>query len=80
MVSIIPVLNYVRTVFEHTGSPGTHRLRLGRLARFVFGPHHVLESHAWPSVPSYNLPATRSFDRDTPILSLSELMTFLERP
>lgn len=84
LVTVVPVLNYLRTLFEHTGSASTNRLRLSRLEAFFLGPHHVLEHHfehhAWPSIPFYNLPAARRLDEITPVLSLAEQVESFAHP
>ena len=84
MLLQIPVYNALRTQFEHCGTPSTHRLRLGPLARFFLGPHHVLEyhfeHHAWPSVPFYNLPETRAYETTTPVISLAALRAWMAAP
>ena len=72
----------LRLLSEHVGTAGTHRLRARWWERAVFLPHNTwahFEHHRYPSVPFYHLPAARELDRETPVLTLSEVFDAFER-
>ena len=72
----------LRLLSEHVGTGGTHRLRARWWERALYLPHNTwahFEHHRFPSVPFYNLPKARELDRETPIITMSDVFDTFER-
>lgn len=66
---------------EHRGIAKTHRFKLGWVAQTLLFPHRIWmhhEHHRWCFVPFYRLEDARMLDASTPVVTLGEVMAFLE--
>lgn len=66
---------------EHRGIAETHRFELGRVFQALLYPHKIWlhhEHHRWCFVPFYRLEEARLLDESTPVVSLGEVLAFLE--
>ncbi len=76
MLTALWALLWFRVWTEHTGTTGTHRLRLTWWQSFILLPHGIwyhYEHHAFPAVPFWHLPAVRQSYAGPRAVTLGEL-------
>jgi fatty acid desaturase len=77
------MVSRLRNWSEHVNADLTHRLEGNWCWNYCVAPHNTLyhyEHHKWPSIPYYNLPRSRGFDEETPVISLGEMFRVFCRP
>ena len=70
----------LRTILEHLGTGGTHRLHLNWWQCHLIAPHNIWyhwEHHRYPTIAYHRLRQVRELLPERPVISLGALIRFL---